>query len=155
MQRVAMRPRLLVLFALVVSLPLPFGCSAPTGSSGPGHSGSGQSGSDPGRAAFETIALPATGSVGADPHAMARDIYGTDEPVEGDYTEEVVNLAASADEQVVLFTSMGLPDDSVRGLRYRLEFAPQGGEWGLIWAGRQRICWPGRGHEDWGTAPCL
>ena len=128
MQRVAMRPRLLVLFALVVSLPLPFGCSAPTGSSGPDHSGSGQSASDPGRTAFETIALPATGGVGADPQAVARDLYGTDESVEGDYTEEVVNLAVSAGEQVVLFTRRGLPDDSVRGLRYRLEFAPQGGE---------------------------
>ena len=155
MRRVAMRLRLLVLFALAVSLPLPFGCSAPTGSSGPDHSGSGQSASDPGRTAFETIALPATGGVGADPQAVARDLYGTDESVEGDYAEEVVNLAVSAGEQVVLFTRRGLPDDSVRGLRYRLEFAPQGGEWGLVWAGRQRICWPGRGHEDWSTAPCL
>ncbi|MFZ0789516.1 MAG: hypothetical protein WAM94_07825 [Chromatiaceae bacterium] len=155
MRRVAMRPMLLVLLALAVSLPLPFGCSAPTGSSGPDHSGSGESGADPGRIAFEAIALPATGSVGADPQVMARDLYGTDESVEGDYTEEVIKLAASADDQVVLFTRMGLPDDSVRGMRYRLEFAPQGGEWVLIWAGRQRICWPGRGHGDWGTASCL
>jgi hypothetical protein len=155
MRRAAMRPMFLVLLALAVSLPLLFGCSVPTGSSGPDHSGSGESGSDPGRTAFETIALPATGSVGGDPQTLARDIYGTDEPVEGNYTEKVVKLAASADEQVVLFTRMGLPDDSVRGLRYRLEFASQGGEWGLVWAGRQAICWPGRGHEDWSAAPCL
>ena len=124
---------------------------------GGGPSGSESAGTvtDPGREAFESIALPAGNTVGADPQALARALYGSAEPVEGNYQEEAVTLSDSGDGQVVLFTQLGLADDSLRGLRYRLEFLAQGGEWKLTWAGRQVTCWPGRGHEDWGTAPCL
>jgi hypothetical protein len=110
---------------------------------------------DPGRAAFETVPLPAGTSVGADPLALAQSLYGFSEPVEGNYSEGVELLSETAAQQVVLFTQVGLPDDSVRGQRHRLEFEPQGSDWQLMWAGRQVQCWPGRGHEDWGTAPCL
>ena len=110
--------------------------------------------SDPGRAAFETVALPGGTTVGADPLTLARNLYGSSEPVEGNYSEEPELLSKTATQQVVLFTQLGLPDDSVRGQRHRLEFEPQGANWKLTWAGRQVQCWPGRGHEDWGTAPC-
>jgi hypothetical protein len=110
---------------------------------------------DPGRAAFETVALPNGNLVGPDPMALAQDLYGIREPVEGNYSEVPELLSETATRQVVLFTQVGLPDDSVRGQRHRLELVPQGDEWQLIWAGRQVQCWPGRGHQDWGTAPCL
>jgi hypothetical protein len=118
--------------------------------------GSGTAGvmSDPGRGAFEAIALPDGKTVGADPQALARSLYGSTEPVEGNYSEETVTLIDSEGEQVVLFTRLGLADDSLRGMRYRLEFLRQDGQWQLAWAGRQVTCWPGRGHQDWGTAPC-
>jgi hypothetical protein len=109
---------------------------------------------DPGAAAFEVVALPSAGTVGPDPLALAQGVYGSTEPVEGNYSESVELLSETADQQVVLFTQMGLPDDSVRGMRHRLEFEPQGADWQLTWAGRQVQCWPGRGHEDWGTEPC-
>ena len=109
---------------------------------------------DPGRAAFETVPLPGGSTVGADPLALAQTLYGSSEPVEGNYSETPELLSEAADQQVVLFTQVGLSDDSVRGLRHRLEFVPQGENWQLTWAGRQVQCWPGRGHEDWGTAPC-
>ena len=136
------------------SLILIFGLLAGCGGqpSGP-ESGSGVS--DPGRGAFESVALPEANTLGADPKALARTLYGNAEPVEGNYSEEAVTLSDSGSEQVVLFTRLGLPDDSLRGLRYRLEFLRQGGQWQLAWAGRPVSCWPGRGHEDWGTAPCL
>ena len=110
--------------------------------------------SDPGRVAFEAVALPATGTMGADPQALARTLFGTGEPVEGNYSEEAVTLLASANQQVVLLTQLGLPDDSLLGMRHRLEFLPEGDQWQLSWAGRQVSCRPGRGHEDWGTLPC-
>ena len=109
---------------------------------------------DPGRSAFEAVPLPAGGTVGADPMALAQDLYGMREPVEGNYSEAVELLSETADQQVVLFTQLGLPDDSVRGQRHRLELVPQGGEWQLQWVGRQVKCWPGRGDEGWGTALC-
>ena len=145
------RPRstvLLPIAALVVGLLT--GCGAQP--SGPGTV---DAMPDPGRGAFESIALPTGDTVGADPKALARALYGSSEPVEGNYTEEAVTLAESENSHIVLFTQLGLADDSLRGMRYRLELVPQGGQWQLTWAGRQVTCWPGRGHEDWGTAPCL
>ena len=142
----------LLLGASIVLLP---GCQGPPPSPDRAGSVSAGSGSDPGRAPFESIALPTRGTIGADPEPLARDLFGTDEPIEGNYTETVSRLAGSADQQVLLFTRMGLPDDSVLGMRYRLELVPRGAEWELSWVGRQFVCRPGRGHQDWGTAPCL
>ncbi len=122
---------------------------------GPSGSESAGTATDPGRGAFESIALPAGDTVGADPKALARALYGSSEPVEGNYTEEAVTLSVSGNSHIMLFTQLGLADDSLRGMRYRLELVPQGGQWQLTRAGRQVTCWPGRGHEDWGTAPCL
>lgn len=120
----------------------------------PSGSESGSGVSDPGRRAFESVALPDGNTLGPDTKALARSLYGSAEPVEGNYSEEVVKLSDSGIEQLVLFTRLDLPDDSLRGLRYRLEFMRQGGQWQLAWAGRQVSCWPGRGHEDWGIPPC-
>ncbi|MBK1633617.1 hypothetical protein CKO31_23300 [Thiohalocapsa halophila] len=125
------------------------GCAAP-----PEDAQSEAMSTDPGRAAFEAVPLPVGDTVGADPMALAQDLYGISEPVEGNYSEAVELLSKTADQQVVLFTQVGLPDDSVRARRHRLEFEPQGTRWQLTWAGRQVQCRPGRGHEDWGTALC-
>jgi hypothetical protein len=122
------------------------GCSAPTDST--------VLDADPGRAAFEHIPPPIGTTVGADPLALAQALYGISEPVEGNYSEQVELLSETATQQIVLFTQIGLPDDSVRSQRHRLEFEPQGSDWQLTWVGQQVQCWPGRGHEDWGTAPC-
>jgi len=111
--------------------------------------------SDPGRGAFEAVALPTGDTVGADPQTLVRALYGSSESVEGNYTEETVTLSDTGGTQVVLFSRLGLPDDSVRGMRHRLELVPKDTQWQLTLAGRQVTCWPGRGHEDWGTAPCL
>jgi len=148
-------PGWLVHLLLGLSLLLLAGCEEHSGTSGRGVPGWVGSGADPGRGAFEGIPLPKTDTDGGDPGALAREIFGAREPVEGHYSEAVETLAASAEGQVVLFTQMDLPDDSLRGVRHRLEFTPQDGQWQLAWVGRQVLCRPGRGHEDWGTAPCL
>lgn len=140
---------------LGLSLPILVGCSRPPDVSEPQPAGSGALGADPGRDAFRGIGLPADATPGDAPLELAREIFGTDEPVEGNYVEEAETLDASADQQVVLFTRMGLADDSVLGMRYRLELIRQGEQWELTWAGQQTICRPGRGHQDWGTEPCL
>jgi hypothetical protein len=126
------------------------GCAAPSGSSGTTGAMS-----DPGREAFQAIPLPDGNAFGADPQALAQSLYGSAAPVEGNYSEEILTLSDSGSAQVLLFTQLGLADDSLRGMRYRLELLRHGGQWQLTWAGRQVSCWPGRGHEDWSTAPCL
>ncbi len=137
--------------ALLLSTPVLL-LSACTGAFDP--SGSAGSGADPGRAGFESVPLPSANLSGPDPLALAQALYGASEPVEGDYSEEAQTLSSSDQQQVVLFTRIGLMDDSVRGMRHRLEFEPQGGQWQLTWAGRQVSCWPGRGHQDWSAQRC-
>jgi hypothetical protein len=143
------------LLMLGLSLPILPGCDGSSGGSATSASGSAAPAADPGRGAFEVAELPEPGTVGADPLGLARDLFGAGEPMEGNYREEAEALAYSAQGQVVLFTQMELPDDSLRGLRHRLEFLPEAGHWRLTWAGRQMLCRPGRGHEDWGIQPCL
>jgi hypothetical protein len=109
---------------------------------------------DPGRTAFEPVAPPDTRSSHSRPEVLAREIYGASAAVEGRYSEDAAILTKSQGEQVVLFTRRNLPDDSVRGERYRLEFRLVDGKWVLVWAGRQVSCWPGRGHGGWAKTPC-
>ena len=107
------------------------------------------------RAAYSEVTLPAEEElVGADPTQIALDVFGSTEPGEGNFTEEVVVVDESADQTLVALTQTGLADDSVNGMRYRLEFVPEGDQWRLDWAGRQVRCQAGRGSEDWTTDLC-
>ncbi len=107
------------------------------------------------RAAYSEVALPAGDElVGADPTQIALDVFGSTEPGEGNFSEEVVVVDESADQMLVALTQTGLADDSVNGMRYRLEFVPEGDQWRLDWAGRQVRCQAGRGSEDWTTDLC-
>lgn len=60
---------------------------------------------------------------------------------------------------VVEHTMIGLPDDSVNSLRYRIEMTwdPQNPDedWQVVWVGQQFRCQPGRGAQDWGTDSCV
>jgi hypothetical protein len=62
---------------------------------------------------------------------------------------------------VVIITQTGLLDDSIAGIRYRVEListsesAQTGKEWKIVWAGWQVKCYPGRGHQDWSTKECV
>lgn len=155
MLRTRLHPMLPGLLVLGLSLPILAGCDGSSGGFARSGPASAVPAADPGRGPFEVIELPESGTLGADPLSLARDLFGAREPIEGRYREDVEPLASSAQRQVVLFTQMDLPDDSLRGLRHRLEFFPEGGQWRLTWAGRQVLCRPGRGHEGWGTQPCL
>lgn len=73
--------------------------------------------------------------------------------------EEVSVEYPHASKAVVSITQTNLPDDSVLGLRYRVEFAPYGSPqkgqfWKVIWVGTQQKCRPGRGEQDWSSASC-
>lgn len=67
-----------------------------------------------------------------------------------------ISTAVSGERRVVVLTRRELEDDSIRDERVRYELArvPDGDTWQIVWAGEQHRCWPGRGHEDFGTAPC-
>ncbi len=54
-----------------------------------------------------------------------------------------------------LVTLHNLQDDSVRSIRYRIEFEPTAnGERAPALVLQQFRCWEGRGHDDWSKEPC-
>ncbi len=107
------------------------------------------------RAAYSEVPLPQDALlVGDDPQQIALTVFGTSDPGEGNFKEEVVLVEQTTTQALVTLTQTGLPDDSVEGMRYRLEFVPEGSQWRLDWAGRQVRCRPNRGSQDWGTELC-
>ena len=110
---------------------------------------------DFGRSPYIQIDPPADAVLtGDDPRLMALEIYGIREPVEGNFQEDAVLIERDPNRPVVVLTQTGLPDDSVEGIRYRIEFTPEGDLWRISWVGRQTRCYPGRGHQDWSAEIC-
>jgi hypothetical protein len=60
----------------------------------------------------------------------------------------------NASEVRVLLTEDGLADDSVRAIRYVLEFRRRDRRWRLRSARRVQRCQPGRGHQRFSPRPC-
>ena len=109
-----------------------------------------------GYVAIDLKKLPvSTSLIGSNPQAIAIAVFGVKEPIEGKFRQTVELSPAGERRAIVILTQLGLPDDSVRGFRYRLEFRREGASrWRMIWAGRQQTCWPGRGHQDWRGTSC-
>ncbi len=94
--------------------------------------------------------------IGSDPEAMTLDLFGTKEPVEGNFSQEVKTLEKEGFNQTVMFTQLNLPDDSIRDIRYQLqfEFDQSIGKWRLTQVGRQQSCRRGDSNTDWTTDNC-
>ncbi|MGJ3250221.1 MAG: hypothetical protein ACFE0J_03660 [Elainellaceae cyanobacterium] len=95
-----------------------------------------------------------------DPKSIAIALFGVEEPdaVEGNFEQMVSLNETSSDRVIVTLTQLNQADDSVRDVRYRLEFEPvpesDDAQWQLVWAGRQQRCWQGRGPQEWTTELC-
>ncbi|MBE9140089.1 hypothetical protein IQ254_23315 [Nodosilinea sp. LEGE 07088] len=105
------------------------------------------------RSAYSEIPVP-DGAVGEEPTAIALAAFGSAEPDIGNFAEEAELVEQTDDQALVILTQTGLADDSVKGVRYRLEFVPEGDQWQLDWAGRQVRCQSGRGSEEWINELC-
>ncbi len=94
--------------------------------------------------------------IGSDPEEMTLELFGTKEPVEGNFSQEVKVLKKEGFNQTVMFTQLNLPDDSVRGIRYQLqfEFDQSMGKWRLTEASRQQSCYRGDSNSDWTIDEC-
>ncbi|PSO80285.1 MAG: hypothetical protein BRC51_03540 [Cyanobacteria bacterium SW_12_48_29] len=73
-----------------------------------------------------------------------------------------LTLNSSVPEQaIVTYTQTDLADDSVAGIRYRVEFlraepsSQTEKQWKMVWAGSQLKCRPGRGHQNWSQEDCI
>jgi len=106
-------------------------------------------------APYSEVPLPPEDQrVGADPEEIALAAFGMDDPGEGNFAQEVTVDEQTATDAVVTLTQTGLLDDSVDGMRYRLEFAAIDNQWEMVWAGRQVRCQPNRGSQEWSTDLC-
>ncbi|MGK7930648.1 MAG: hypothetical protein AB4041_04350 [Microcystaceae cyanobacterium] len=93
---------------------------------------------------------------GDDPKAITLALFGMKEPVEGQFSEEVTVVASEGFKRTLLLTQMNLPDDSVKGIRYNLnfEFDQSQGKWQLVSGGRQFSCYRGDNPNEWTTELC-
>jgi hypothetical protein len=90
------------------------------------------------------------------PIRAAVEFVGLEEPAA--LTTSVVQEQPSiegGDEVIVTVTSDGLPDDSVRAVRYVLEFRQEEAGWRVHAATTAQACQPGRGHQDFSPEPCI
>jgi hypothetical protein len=94
---------------------------------------------------------------GEQPKAITLSAFGA-EGSEGNFSQEVTVNYPQPDRAIAILTQTGLADDSVAGMRYRIELVPADSadaQWQVTWAGRQYKCREGRGHQDWSTELCL
>lgn len=107
------------------------------------------------RSAYNEVPLPPVPQrLGGDPEQIAVDAFGIVEPVEGNFSQEVVLVDQSPSQAIVTLTQTGLLDDSVEGMRFRLEFVTEENQWELVWVGSQVRCYPDRGSQRWTTDLC-
>ncbi|MGF1575425.1 MAG: WD40 repeat domain-containing protein [Cyanophyceae cyanobacterium] len=125
----------------------------------------------PERAAFRELELkvywnypldgPHNAFFGQDPEMVAQLgvvplelLGGGGSPEDPEIETEVVE--STAQRHVVTVSVLGIPDDSVANIRYRVELAPYGseGSWKVIWAGEHYQCQPNRGQQTWGVELC-
>lgn len=102
--------------------------------------------------------IDAKSRVGNDPKVLALSAFGNTESEGG--VQQVSVDYPQPDQAIVIITQVGVADDSVRGIRYRIEFVPAvksspTSKWEMVWAGSQVTCQSGRGHQDWSKELCL
>ena len=91
---------------------------------------------------------------GKSPMAIALSIFGFQELGEGNFQQKIKIKRLGDNQRRIYLIQQNVPDDSVRNLRYLLEFDRQNDQWQLVWAGRQQICWPGRGSQEYSKEIC-
>ncbi|GAB4226449.1 MAG: hypothetical protein Kow00121_54700 [Elainellaceae cyanobacterium] len=97
----------------------------------------------------DDITAPAPGT---DPLAMAFELRQFTGEAVG--SEQIKVTYPAPDRAVVVSVVRGVPDDSVRAVRTRYEFASDDAasaeqQWNLVQVTQQNKCQPGKGAEDW------
>ena len=77
------------------------------------------------------------------------------ERVQGEYGSCTVDISQEKDQWVVTITYDELYDDSIKADRIRTIVMYIDGQWVKGETSRAQQCWPGRGHQDFSTEPCI
>lgn len=95
------------------------------------------------------------GITATNPKAVAAQLFRGLEDEDGRSYEEISITYSREGTSVILYTLIGLADDSVGAVRHRVELKRNQNNWGIIWVGRQFQCQPGRGQQEWSGIVCL
>ncbi len=87
------------------------------------------------------------------PKAVAAQLFGSLEE-DGRSYEDISITYVRGETAVIVQTLVGLADDSLAGIRYRIELKLNQNRWEIVWVGQQYKCQPGRGHQDWSDVIC-
>lgn len=97
--------------------------------------------------------------VGEVPSAVVAQLFGSREALSASGSEQIQVRYPQPGQAVVVLTKVGLADDSVGGLRYRVELTTRDSEatpqWQVMWVGQQFKCQPGRGSQVWTRELCF
>ncbi len=81
-------------------------------------------------------------------------LFSNEEEQEGRKSEDILVTYPTRERSAIVQTVVGLADDSVGGIRHRIELRRTSNKWEIVWVGRQYKCQPGRGHQDWSGTLC-
>ena len=88
------------------------------------------------------------------PKAVAVQLFRNSEEEEGRKSEDISVAHPTRETAVIVHTIVGLADDSVAGIRDRIELKRNQNKWEIVWVGRQYKCQPNRGHQNWSGSLC-
>lgn len=108
---------------------------------------------------LEQFAQSGRSLTGEKPSAIVAQLFGVREGLSPSGVEQFEIRYSPSGGAIALLTQTGQQDDSVNGVRYRVELESQSGatgsQWQVTWIGQQFKCQSGRGHQNWSTALCL
>jgi hypothetical protein len=88
------------------------------------------------------------------PKAVAVQLFSNLEEQEGRKSEDISVAYPTGNTSTIVHTIVGVADDSVRGIRNRIELRRSQNKWEIVWVGRQYKCQPNRGHQNWSSSLC-
>ncbi|MEG4282501.1 hypothetical protein QUB68_05185 [Microcoleus sp. A006_D1] len=91
----------------------------------------------------------------SNPKDIAAKLFSRDTESEGRKSDQISVEYLTRDTAVIVQTVIGLADDSVAGMRHRIELRLRQNKWEIVWIGRQSKCQPNRGHQNWSSGRCL
>jgi len=90
----------------------------------------------------------------SNPKSVAVQLFSNSLEEEGRKSEDISVAYPTTETAVIVYTIIGLADDSVAGIRNRIELKRNQNKWEIIWVGEQYKCQPNRGHQDWSGSLC-
>ena len=90
----------------------------------------------------------------SNPKDIAVKLFSSDRESEGRKSDAISVEYPTRETAVIVQTVIGLADDSVAGMRHRIELIFSQNKWEIVWIGRQSKCQPNRGHQNWAAGLC-